>query len=128
MAMEFSECRFICSTSLRKLQEVHAEATRRKLDIEFVLVSLDPKNDTPAAWQKYRKARDLPHTNWTFLTGSRQATDRMVQALDVHWWYYDEHIMHDLKIVRLAPNGKIVGEMKTFDMTAAEFLDERPRK
>lgn len=123
MSMEYSNCRFICSLSQRKLQEIQAEADRRKLDLEFVVISLDPKNDTPAAWRQYRLARDLPHRNWHFLTGSRAATDRAVSALGVKWWYYDEHIMHDIRIVRLAPDGQVVKVMKTYDMTATDLLN-----
>jgi protein SCO1/2 len=123
MSMEYSNCRFICSISQRKLQEIQVEADRRKLDLDFVVISLDPKNDTPDTWRQYRQARDLPHPNWHFLTGSRAATDRAVNALGVKWWYYDEHIMHDIKILRLAPDGRVVKVMKTYDMTAAELLN-----
>lgn len=123
MSMEYSNCRSICSIAQRKLQQIQVEADRRKLDLEFIVVSLDPKNDTPASWREYRKARDVPMPNWHFLTGSRGATDRMVRELGVKWWYYDEHIMHEIRIVRLAPDGEFVKVMKTYDMTAAEFLN-----
>jgi cytochrome oxidase Cu insertion factor (SCO1/SenC/PrrC family) len=123
VSMEYSNCRFICSISQRKLQEIQAEADRRKLTIEFVVLSLDPKNDTPALWRQYRKQKDLVRSNWHFLTGSRKATDNAVFNLGVKWWYYDEHIMHELKIIRLAANGEIARIMSTYDMTAAQFLD-----
>jgi cytochrome oxidase Cu insertion factor (SCO1/SenC/PrrC family) len=123
ISMEYSNCRFICSISQRKLQEIQVEADRRKLSIEFVILSLDPKNDTPASWRQYRKLRDLPGSNWYFLTGSRAATDNAALSLGVKWWYYDEHIMHELRILRLAANGEVVRIMKTYDMTAAQLLD-----
>jgi protein SCO1/2 len=123
LSMEYSNCRFICSIAQRKLQEIQVEADRRKLNLEFVILSLDPKNDTPASWRQYRKARDLHMPNWHFLTGSRTATDRAVRELGVRWWYYDEHIMHDIRIVRIGPDGKVVKLMNTYDMTAAEFLN-----
>ena len=124
ISMEYSNCRFICSISQRKLQEIQVEADRRKLSIEFVILSLDPKNDTPASWRQYRKLKDLPGSNWYFLTGSRAATDNAVLSLGVKWWYYDEHIMHELRILRLAANGEVVRIMKTYDMTAAQLLDK----
>lgn len=122
LSMEYSNCRFICSISQRMLQEVQVEADRRKLDLEFVVISLDPKNDTPAAWREYRKMRELPRSNWHFLTGSRAATDRAVRELGVKWWYYDEHIMHELRILRLAGNGEVMKIMNSYDMAVAEFL------
>lgn len=125
LAMEFSNCRFICSINLQKLKEIQDEADKRKLELEFVIVSIDPAHDTPASWRSYRASRSLERTNWRFLTGDRAATERIAALLGVKWWYYDEHLMHDFKIFRLAPDGRIVGIMKTFDMTAAELLDGR---
>lgn len=123
LAMEYADCRFMCSIQHRKLQEIQAEADRRKLDIDFVVLSLDPKRDTPAAWRKFREARDVKRPNWHFLTGTRAATDRAVLSLGVKWWYYDEHILHEINITRLAASGEVVKAMKTYDMSAAEFLN-----
>jgi protein SCO1/2 len=125
LTMEYSNCRFLCSITLKKLRDIQEEADRRKLALDFVIVSLDPANDTPASWQAYRRTRDLHRPNWHFLTGSRATTDRIVGLLGVKWWYYDEHIMHDFKIVRLAPGGETAAVMQAFDMTAAELLDAR---
>ena len=125
LAMEYSNCRFLCSIALKKLKEIQDEADRRQLPLEFVIVSLDPANDTPAAWRDYRRTRRLPYSNWHFLTGSRILTDRMIAAMGVNWWVYDGHIMHDLKIFRLTSDGVAVATMQAFDMSAAEFLTAR---
>lgn len=123
LAMEYSECRFMCSIQHRKLEEIQVEADRRKLNIDLVILSLDPKNDTPASWRRFRETRQMTRSNWHFLTSTRGATDRAVQSLGVKWRYYDEHILHEINITRLAANGEIVRVMRTYDMTGAEFLN-----
>lgn len=124
VSMEYTECRFVCTTNWRKLTEIQDEADRRKLPVEFVILSLDPSNDTPAAWREYRQARGLKRENWHFVTGNRLATDRVVGTLGVHWWLYDGHIMHDLRILRLDEKGSVRSVIDGYDQPVSAFLGD----
>lgn len=115
VAMEYSECRFICSVYWRRLVQVQQEADRRGLDLEFVILSIDPENDSPAAWREYRKVRGLDRKNWHFLTGDRAMTTRAAALLGIKWWYADGHLMHDFKVVRLDRAGAEASSVSTFD-------------
>lgn len=115
VAMEYSACRFVCSVYWRRLQQIQAEADRRRLDLQFVILSIDPQNDSPAAWRDYRKQRDLARTNWHFLTGNREQTTRAAAFLGVRWWFFDGHLMHDFKVVRLDADGAVGAAMTTYD-------------
>jgi protein SCO1/2 len=125
VAMEYSACRFICSVAWRRLQEIQREADRRHLDMPFVILSIDPEHDTPAAWRDYRKARDLVRTNWHFLTGTRAMTSRAAALLGVRWWYDEDHLMHDFKIVRLDAEGRVAGVMTGYDEPVDVILGAR---
>jgi cytochrome oxidase Cu insertion factor (SCO1/SenC/PrrC family) len=122
VAMEYSACRFVCTVSWRKLTELQAEADRRGLKLRFVLISIDPANDTPALWREYRQARGLQRSNWLFLTGSRASTDAVARLLGVRWWLYDGNVMHDFRIVRLDEQGRITKAMLAYDLPAEQFL------
>jgi protein SCO1/2 len=124
VSMEYTECRFVCSINWRKLTEIQDEADRRKLPVQFVILSLDPSNDTPEAWREYRKARGLKRENWHFVTGNRLATDRVVGTLGVRWWLYDGHIMHDLRILRLDEKGRVRSVIDGFDQPVSAFLSD----
>ena len=115
VAMEYSACRFICSVYWRRLLQVQAEADRRGLALEFVILSIDPEHDTPAAWREYRQLRQLGRANWHFLTGSRPMTTRAAALLGVRWWYDEDHLMHDFKIVRLDAAGAPARALTTYD-------------
>jgi len=111
MAMAYGACRSVCSSTLRTLEELQAAADRRGVAIEVVVASIDPAEDTPQAWADYRKSHRLTHVRWTFLCGSAQATRALARFLGVRFWTYDEHVMHDFKVVRLDAGGAIAATL-----------------
>jgi cytochrome oxidase Cu insertion factor (SCO1/SenC/PrrC family) len=123
VAMEYSNCRFMCSITLLRLKEVQAAADRRGIPLQFLVISLDPKNDTPAAWTQYRINRDLQRDNWHFLTASEADTKRLARYLGIRYWYYDEHLLHDFRLLRVGPDGRILKIMTTYDADPGRFAD-----
>lgn len=122
VSMEYTACKFVCSTNWRRLVDIQAEADKRKMDVKFLIISLDPKNDNPAEWRDYRKVRDLKRDNWTFVTGSRAATDKVVANLGIKWWIFNDSIMHDFKLIRLDKDGRTAATMVAFNDPVYEFL------
>lgn len=125
VAMEYSACRFVCSVAWRRLMQLQQEADRRGLALEFVILSIDPDNDSPAAWLDYRKARGLARVNWHFLTAGRGATTRAAGLLGVRWWYADGHLMHDYRIVRLDAQGTVGAAVDAYDENFEALLAPR---
>jgi protein SCO1/2 len=115
LTMEYSNCRFMCTTTFSKMKAIQTAADQKKLQIDFMIVSLDPKNDTPQAWRQYRISRDVDKSNWHLLTGSEATTKELAALLGIKYWYVDDHILHDFKIVRLNANGEIEKEITDFD-------------
>lgn len=121
LTMEYSNCRFMCTTTFSKLKAIQTAADQQKLQIDFMIVSLDPKNDTPQAWQQYRISREIDRSNWHLLTGSEATTKEFAARIGIKYWYMDEHILHDFKIVRLNANGEIEKEITDYS-TEPEYL------
>ena len=104
MTMSYTACRKTCSASmlvLRKMQEILAHRGR---DVSFVVVSYDPSHDSPAEWRHYRDVRRLPAT-WHFLSGAEADTRQLADFLELKYWVYDEHVMHDFRIVLFDADG-----------------------
>jgi cytochrome oxidase Cu insertion factor (SCO1/SenC/PrrC family) len=104
MTMSYTACRKTCSASmlvLRKMQEILA---RRGSDVSFVVVSYDPSHDSPEQWRHYRDARKLPKS-WHFLSGADDETRELADFLELKYWVYDEHVMHDFRIVIFDADG-----------------------
>ena len=80
-------------------------------EAQFVVVTYDPERDSPAEWNRYRGSRGLLRTNWHFLSGSKADTKRIARFLDLDFWHYDEHVMHDFRIVLLHAEGRLKKEI-----------------
>lgn len=107
MTMAYASCRKICPVAILRLQEMQQELDRRGEHAEFVIVGYDPVSDNPAVWRQYRATRQLTRLNWHFLTGSSGDTERLAQSLGLPFWKYDEHVMHDFRIVVFDANGAV---------------------
>jgi len=107
LTMSTGACRKICSTTLRRMEELQAIADRRGLGVDFLVIGLDPRSDTPKAWREYRAQRKLGRENWHFVSGGEERTRRVAGMLGISYWFYDEHLLHDFRIVLIAPDGTI---------------------
>jgi protein SCO1 len=90
-------------------------ADQKKIQIDFMIISLDPKNDTPEAWQQYRISREVDRSNWHLLTGTEASTKEFAALIGIKYWTMDEHILHDFKIVRLNAQGEIEKAITDYD-------------
>jgi len=122
LTMEYSECRFMCSVTFTQLKDIQAAADEKKIAIDFVVISLDPKNDTPAAWREYRVRRGVERDNWHLLTGSEAAMAEVAARLGIRYWYMGEHLLHDFKVVRLNAAGEIEKSLTVYGKDPAWLL------
>lgn len=122
LTMEYANCRFICSITLQRMKDIQDAADRRGKAMDFLIVSIDPENDTPQAWTLYRKNRGLNRDNWHFLTAGVKETRSFASLLGIKYWYYDEHLMHDFRIIRLDNEGRVVKMLDAFDAKPDELL------
>ena len=122
LTMEHSTCRFSCAISISKLKAIQALADQKKMQIDFMIISIDPRNDTPETWRQFRQSRDEERSNWHLLTGSAATTDMIANLLGIKYWYMDEHVLHDFKIMRLNADGQIVRMITDYDDDTAALL------
>lgn len=122
ITMEYSNCRFMCTTTFSKLKAIQVAADQKKLLIDIMIVSLDPKNDTPQAWHQYKISREVDRNNWHLLTGSDLTTKEFAAMMGIQYWTMDEHIFHDFKIVRLNARGEIEKSITDYNDDPASLL------
>lgn len=107
LTMAYSTCREICSYTLHRLQQLQQSADRAGVPIEVVVVSYDPAADGPESWSMYRRHHGLSRSNWHFLTGDEQTTEKFAAVLHFPFWRYDEHVVHGFRILMVQPDGRI---------------------
>lgn len=85
MTMAYTACRRTCSTSTLVLADIQRQLDLIDQRADFVIVSFDPANDSPQAWDDYRRKRGLVRDNWHFLSGGAGDTQRLARILDVDY-------------------------------------------
>ncbi len=106
LTMSYTACRRTCSTTMLVLREMQAIFDRKGREANFAIVSYDPARDSPAEWTAYRKSRGLDRASWHFLTGTLPDTRRLARFLDLNFWNYDQHVMHDFRIALFDTQGR----------------------
>jgi protein SCO1/2 len=109
VTMAYTNCHRICPMTMTHLEQLQRELDARGTSAEFLIVSYDPSNDDPAAWRRYRISHHQFRENWHFLTGTPADTERLARLLGFEFWHYDEHVMHDYRIVALGGDGALRG-------------------
>jgi len=102
VASFYATCRATCVRTVKQLRKLQASPEAR--GAQFLLVTLDPTNDTPEVLRQYKRAEDLP-MGWHLLAGSESQTRDFADALDIHVMEMDVHRLHDGRIVWFDANG-----------------------
>lgn len=123
VAMDHSTWSAICSSTARRLRAVAVAAERLAKDSEFVIIGLEPDKDTPATWQRYREERGIRGDNWHFLRASPADTPVIAAQLGVNYRYEYDDLVLDLRILRVAADGRIVKAIEGYDTDTEAFLE-----
>ncbi len=106
ITMAYASCHRICPMTMVALEQMQRAADARGIAVDFVVIGYDPKNDSPAAWHRYRKSRGLVRGNWHFLTGTPAATRQLANQLGFPFWTMDDdHVMHESRAVLFDAQG-----------------------
>jgi protein SCO1 len=108
VTMAYATCHRVCPMTMRQLQQMQRDLDRRGTDAEILVIGYDPERDDAAAWHQYRETRHLTRSNWHFLIGTRAAVEQTARQLGFDFWKYDEHVMHDTRILYFDERGALV--------------------
>ena len=76
-AFVFTHCRSTCPRLTAHMKGLQARLADLS-DVNFVSVSVDPRNDTPEVIKAYMLKNELDERNWHFVTGEEQAIRTVV--------------------------------------------------
>jgi protein SCO1/2 len=105
VAAMFTQCKATCPRTLAKLLQIHDDFQRAGRDAQFLVVTLDPTNDTPKELLRFKLSSGLPAT-WHLLTGSPSETRDFRDLLGVHVIDDGPHLLHDGRIVIFDGQGR----------------------
>ena len=87
----YAKCEAICSVAIPRMAEMVDKLEAKNIDVQPVLITVDPKRDTPAAM---REALPKYHKRLVGLTGTRKQIDKAQKAFQV-----------ESKVVYVDPDG-----------------------
>lgn len=82
LALFFSNCQHSCPFLVRDMQAMQNALSPRAADkTQFLLVSIDPERDTPAALKAFRSKLRLPAERWMLVTGGTDSVRQVAEKL-----------------------------------------------
>lgn len=116
LTMAYATCHRVCPMTVRRLERVQRDYDRRGTRAEFLVIGYDPDNDDVAAWRQYRQSRHLTRSNWHFLIGTRESVERTARQLGFEFWKYDQHVVHDSRVLYFDEHGALVATGETTEL------------
>lgn len=127
LTLAYTKCKQACPMTIQRLKKLADSLKTRAPKAQFVIVSLDPAQDTPETLAMFRRHHALEDSKWHLLTG----TDSEVRKLSVLLGYsYQrqegaaEEIAHSNKIVALTADGAIGAEVEGLSSDLEPFAKE----
>ena len=86
VAMFFTHCDYACPILVEELKAIERSLPPEVLEkVDFLLVSIDPKRDTPAELAAFREKRQLARRRWTLLRGAADDVRELAALLGVNY-------------------------------------------
>jgi cytochrome oxidase Cu insertion factor (SCO1/SenC/PrrC family) len=120
LTMFFRSCEARCAPTVERLKKVEDAFVRQGRHPHFVLVTLDPRNDTPARLRMFKKSRRLPDESWHLLSGPLLQTRALSRLLDLRSAGDDGHIEHETKIFFYDGAGTLTRTLRGWRFTDEE--------
>lgn len=125
----FASCPGPCRELIAQVKRLQDEFGPR--GIQFVSVTVDPENDTPAILTQYAKNAGADAGQWVFLTGTREAVERLAVG-SFHVSAGDSgpeghQITHSDRLMLVGRDGKVHGTYPSREPVRVEMLRKKLR-
>lgn len=125
LAMVYTTCQYSCPLILEEMGRVKKKVPpTAAANTRYVLVSFDPKRDTPEALRAYAKKKKLDPNSWILLTAkSEDPVRELSAALGVNYKKTGEDFTHSNIITVLSPKGEIIFTKNSIGQDLDEAVD-----
>jgi protein SCO1/2 len=112
LAMIYTSCPTACPIIVNNMQKLESAIPNHELkNYRFVLVSIDPKRDTPGQLKKFAEEKNLNQDRWTLLTGSTNDISELSQAIGFRYKESRPGLFtHSNLITFINPKGEIINQ------------------
>ncbi len=109
-----------CPATVGKLARVAASDPSPR----FLLVTVDPKNDTPEVLRAYSHQVDMASGRWTFATGDPEQIAAVAEQAGALFERDGSSITHSLLVVTIGPDGRVLGRHEGRDWKYEDVIGD----
>jgi protein SCO1/2 len=124
--MAYTRCKSACPIAVERLRKLDSSLREKGKQAEFVVVSLDPANDTVESMQHFKAMHKLDGQQWHLLTGPEENVRVLSVLLGINYQRdpKTQEIMHSNKIVLLDKQGEIEFSLEGLASDIAELVEK----
>ena len=113
-----------CPRILENLRQVAARyAGRMGKDLALLVITFDPKYDTPERLAAYSRQQRADGPGWYFLTGSAADIERVCDAFGVEYWPEEGLITHSLQTAVIDRDGRLAATVEGREYSGRQLTD-----
>lgn len=124
VCMIFTACPEACPNligNMVSIDEALEPETKEKL--KYLLVTIDPDNDTPERLTTFAKSHNLDTDRWTLLQGEKQRIQELSNLLGVEYKQYDNGVFgHTNYLTLLNKKGEIIYRLHGINVPNEDLL------
>ncbi len=112
VVMIYTSCKSACPILVSKMKNIESKISRKDIEnISLVLISIDPKTDTPERLKEFARNNAMDTPQWIFLTSSEGATQEFANVLSMKYKKISPiEFSHSNIISVFSPDGQLVSQ------------------
>lgn len=123
ITMFYTSCKFVCPMIISTIQQTEqalSAAERARLGV--LLVSFDPKRDTPPVMKRVAVERRIELPRWSLTRTEPASVRKIAAALGVQYRGLEDEINHSSALALLDAEGRIVAKTEKLGETDPAFV------
>ena len=127
VAMVYTTCEFACPRIVADMKRIQSALKQKGFDnnVNFVLVSIDPKVDTVERLRQFAKENDMDRDNWLLLNGDESNILELAALLGVKYKKTTEKdYAHSNIITVLNKKGEIAHQQEGLNQDPSKTIEE----
>ncbi|MGJ8761774.1 MAG: SCO family protein [Polaribacter sp.] len=124
MVMVYTSCKAACPRLVADMRNIEGKIPEKlKKDVQYVLVSIDPNNDTPKVLKAFAIENFMDGEEWTFLQGSEDSVREFANVLAVKYKQISPiDFSHSNIISVFNPQGELVHQQEGLGVDNKETI------
>lgn len=126
VVMIYTSCQFACPMLVANMKKIEKKIDPSNLSkVSMVLVSIDPKTDTPERLKSFAKDNNMDDKQWIFLRGDDKSTQEFANVLSMKYKKISPiDFSHSNIITIFSPDGQMQSQEEGLDINTASVASK----